>query len=102
MEDTATYPGNRGSISVINWQTNAFVTSVNSGFQPHGITVDDDRHVVFVANRDNDPNGPAPHHTTSCGGRNGYFTLIDMNTNTLISGSKTELITDPYGAIYRR
>jgi YVTN family beta-propeller protein len=102
MEDTATYPGNRGSISVVNWQTNTFVTSINSGFQPHGITVNDDKHVVLVANRDFSPGGPAPHHATSCAGRNGYFTLIDMQTNTLIPGSKTELVVDPYSAAYRR
>ncbi len=101
-EDTITYPGNRGSISVINWQTNSFVTSINSGFQPHGITINDDKHVVLIANRNSYPDGPAPHHTTSCGGRNGYFTLIDMFSNQVIYGSKTELVADPYEAAYRQ
>jgi DNA-binding beta-propeller fold protein YncE len=102
MEDTTNFPGYRGSVAVINWQTGALVTSINTGYQPHGVTVDDDRKIVFVANRNNSTSGPAPHHSTSCIGRNGYFSLIDMNTNTLISGSRTELIVDPYSAVYRR
>jgi DNA-binding beta-propeller fold protein YncE len=102
MEDTVTYPGYRGSVAVINWMTGALVTTVNTGHQPHGIAVDDDRKIVFVTNRNNTPGGPAPHHSTSCAGRNGYFSLINMNTNTLITGSKTELAVDPYSAVYRR
>lgn len=102
MEDTATYPGNRGSVSVINYETNSFIGSVNTGFQPHGIAADDDHGIVIVLNRNAVPGGPAPHHTSACGGRNGYFTLIDMNTNQLIPGSKTELAADPYSAAYKR
>ncbi len=102
MEDTSTYPGTRGSVAIINYQTNTFVTSVNSGYQPHGIAVDDDRKMVIVSNRNAVVGGPAPHHSTSCVGRNGYFSIINMNTNTLLSGSKTELIVDPYSAVYRR
>ncbi|HET6992594.1 MAG TPA: hypothetical protein VFJ43_14770, partial [Bacteroidia bacterium] len=102
MEDTATYPGNRGSVYVLNWQTNTVVAHVNTGWQPHGIAVNDDRKQVLVANRNVVTGGPAPHHSTSCGGRNGYFTLIDMNSNQIVPGSKTEVIVDPYGAAYRR
>ncbi|CAN5240202.1 hypothetical protein BH09BAC5_BH09BAC5_11400 [soil metagenome] len=102
MEDTATYPGNRGSVYIINWQTNTLVGSVNTGWQPHGIAVNTDKKEVLVANRNIMTGGPAPHHSTSCVGRNGFFTLIDMNTQHLIPGSKTELTVDPYGATYRR
>jgi DNA-binding beta-propeller fold protein YncE len=102
MEDTATYPGTRGSVSIINWQSNAFITSVNSGYQSHGITVNDDLHVVLVANRNAFVGGPAPHHTTSCAGRDGNFSLINMLSNMVIPTSKTELIVDPYSAAYRR
>jgi YVTN family beta-propeller protein len=102
MEDTITYPGNRGLVAVINWQTNTLITTVNTGFQPHGVALDDDRGLVIISNRNVQPGGPAPHHSNACGGRNGYFTLIDMNTNTLISGSKNELAVDPYSCVYRR
>ncbi len=102
MEDTLTYPGLRGSVSIINWQSNSFVGSIYPGFQPHGVAVNDDKGVVLIANRNAFPGGPAPHHSTSCVGKNGYFTLIDMSTNQLVPGSKTELVVDPYGAAYRR
>jgi YVTN family beta-propeller protein len=101
MEDTVTYQGNRGSVSVLNWQTNTFVCSVNTGWQPHGIAVNDDKKTVLVSHRNIMLGGPAPHHSTSCIGRNGYFTLIDMNTNQLIPNSDTELTVDPYSAIYK-
>lgn len=101
MEDTTTYPGNRGSVSIINWQTNSYIGSVNTGWQPHGLTVNDDKKIVLVAHRNITPGGPSPHHSTSCVGRNGYFTLIDMNTNQLIPNSNTELTVDPYSTIYR-
>ena len=101
MEDTVTYQGNRGSVSVLNWQTNTFVCSVNTGWQPHGIAVNDDKKTVLVSHRNIMLGGPAPHHSTSCIGRNGYFTLIDMNTNQLIPNSNTELTVDPYSAIYK-
>lgn len=102
MEDTATYPGNRGSVYIVNYETNSLVGHVNTGFQPHGIAVNDDLGIVIAINRNAVPGGPAPHHTSACGGRNGYFTLIDMNTNELIEGSKTELAADPYSAAYKR
>jgi len=102
MEDTTTFPGNRGSVAVINWQTNSFVTAVKTGWQPHGITLNDDQHVVLVVNSNYSPGGPAPHHTSSCAGNDGYFTMIDMQTNTLAGGIKTELSVFPYSAVYRK
>jgi YVTN family beta-propeller protein len=102
MEDTAAFPGSRGAVSIINYQTNTVIATVNSGYQPHGVAVDDDHQRVIVANRNLYQDGPAPHHTNACGGRNGYVTLIDMNTNTIIAGSKSELAADPYSCAYRR
>ncbi len=101
MEDTATYPGKRGSVSIINWQTNSFVGSVYSGHQPHGIAVDDDKQLVFVANRNAVPGGPAPHHASLCSGRNGYVTYIDMATQSIIPSRNLELSVDPYGCLMR-
>jgi len=95
-EDDATFPGVIGSVAVIDYRTHTLVKSVNVGFQPHGIAVDDASGLVLVANRNVNPNGPAPHHTSACGGRNGYLTIINMNTLELIPGYRAELSVDPY------
>jgi DNA-binding beta-propeller fold protein YncE len=95
-DDINANPAQRGSVAVINYQTNTFIKKIYSGYQPHGITVDDTNDKVIVANRNIDPTGPPPHHTSTCGSRNGYVTLIDMNTLELIPGSSTEISVDPY------
>lgn len=101
----------KGSVYIINYQTNQVVKHIYPGFQPHGIDVDDDHRAVYVANLNYDANGPAPHHTTGCGGRNGYITIIDMNTQdllniTLADGSsylyKNEVLPFPYEVAYRK
>lgn len=95
-EDTLSFPGTRGSVSVIDYSTHTFVKKINTGFQPHGIGVDDLKKMVYVANRNVTTKGPAPHHSSSCGGRNGYITFIDMNSLTLIPNKRYEVSVDPY------
>jgi len=95
-EDNISFPGTIGSVSVINYKTHSFVKNIYTGYQPHGIEIDDDKGLVYIANRNANLDGPAPHHTTDCGGRNGYLTIIDMNTLTLMPDFKTELSVDPY------
>ena len=99
-EDTLTFPGKRGSIAVINISHNSLITTIYSGWQPHGISVDDDKNLVYIANRNVTIGGPAPHHSSACGGKDGYVSFIDMNTLTLlklgISDKTIELSVDPY------
>ena len=95
MEDEITFPGKVGSISVINYKTNTLVKSIYTGTQPHGIAVDDAKKLVYVANRNATTKGPAPHHTSLCGGRNGSVSVIDLNTLTL-TNKKIEVSVDPY------
>jgi YVTN family beta-propeller protein len=96
MDDIGATITQRGSVAVINYETNQLIKTIYTGYQPHGIAVDDVNNKVYVANRNTNPNGPAPHHSSTCGGRNGYVTIIDMNTLQLISGSSTEVSVDPY------
>ncbi len=91
---------NVGSVSIINYNTLIEEKRLYTGWQPHGVAVDDNKKLVYVANR-NLTGGPAPHHTTDCGGRNGYFTLIDLNTLEMVPSFKTELTPDPYSCAYR-
>jgi DNA-binding beta-propeller fold protein YncE len=108
-EDTS-QSNQRGSVYVINYQTHSIVTHVYTGWQPHGIGVDDHNRVVYVANR-NISGGVAPHHANSCGGVNGYLSIIDMNTQQLLEISnadgssyiyKNELLADPYFVSVRK
>lgn len=95
-EDTVSFPGQRGSVSVINYKNNTFEKKIFTGFQPHGIAVDDNKQLVYVVNRNANPTGPAPHHASGCGGRNGYVTIIDLKTLELVPGYHAEVSTDPY------
>jgi DNA-binding beta-propeller fold protein YncE len=97
MEDLGTFPGKTGAIYVINYNTLQVVGTVYTGHQPHGIAVDDGNNRVYVSNRNVTSGGPAPHHSSVCGGRNGYITAIDMSTLQLIPNFKPEVSVDPYG-----
>jgi DNA-binding beta-propeller fold protein YncE len=101
----------KGSVYIIDYTNNSYVTSLYPGFQPHGIAVDDDHDLVYVANLNYDTNGPAPHHVSDCGGRNGYVTAIDMTSKqllnvTLTDGTqyqyKNEVLQYPYFVSYRK
>lgn len=100
-EDADTYPGKVGSVHVIDYTDNTLVKTIYTGYQPHGIAVDDQEQLVYVAHRNINADGPAPHHSTDCEGRNGYVTVIDMNTLELVEGSKVEVSVDPYSLAIR-
>jgi len=98
-EDTSTFsgePDKRGSVYIINYETLEVVQAVYTGYQPHGISVDNEKGLVYVPNRNINPDGDAPHHTTTCGTRPGYVTAIDINTLALLPGFKAWISVDPY------
>lgn len=105
MDDTITFPGKRGSVAIIDYETNTIEKFIYTGHQPHGIEVDDEKKLVYVINRNATKDGPAPHHSNECGGRNGNVSFIDLNTlNMLSSGSSTkkvEISVDPYSVAIR-
>ena len=96
MEDTVNFPGLRGSVAVIDLNNLTLIKHVYTGYQPHGLAVDDVKQEVIVVNRNTNSKGPAPHHTSECGGRNGYVSFIDLNTLELIPQKKIEVSVDPY------
>jgi YVTN family beta-propeller protein len=105
-EDTLSFPGKRGSVAIINYETLTVEKFLYTGPQPHGIEVDDKSRLVYVTNRNATKDGPAPHHTGECKGRNGNVSFIDLNTlNMVISkGSslkKIEVSVDPYSVAIR-
>ena len=98
MDDQVSWGGaplKRGSVNVINTATHQLEKTVYAGFQPYGMVVDDEQSVLAVLNRNTDPTGPAPHHESPCGERNGYLTLIDLHTLDLVPDYKPELLVDP-------
>lgn len=100
--DSPHFPGVVGAVAVIDLATDALASTpyINAGTQPHGIAVDEARGLVYVANRNLDISGPLPHHSSICGGRNGYVTYIDLNSLQLRTG-KTEISVDPYSIALR-
>ncbi len=98
MEDESLYPGDaskRGSIIVIDAQTHQVVKTIYAGFQPDGISIDEAHGCLVVVNRNQLATGPAPHHGSTCAGRNGYVTLIDLATLELVPNAKFEVAVSP-------
>jgi DNA-binding beta-propeller fold protein YncE len=105
-EDTLSFPGKRGSVASINYETLTLEKSIYTGPQPHGIEVDDEHKLVYVINRNATTDGPAPHHTGECKGRNGNISFIDLNTLNMITSNgsstkKIEVSVDPYSVAIR-
>ncbi|MEO6304372.1 MAG: hypothetical protein ABIP51_14500, partial [Bacteroidia bacterium] len=97
--DSITFPGSMGLISKIN-AGNYSVSNLKVGYQPHGIAVDDTKNLLYVASRNIQSNGPAPHHTSQCLGRNGFVNFIDLLSFTILP-KRYEVSVDPY-FIYTR
>ncbi len=102
MEDQINNFKGRGSVAVIDYRKGILlkhiaVASDGSSFlfQPHGIVVDEEEHKIYIANRNIIPGGPAPHHTGTCTGRNGYVSIINLKTLEL-TDYKSETLVDPF------
>jgi len=92
--DTLSFPGAYGTVVEMDLG-NYSTQKLKVGFMPHGIAVDESKGVIYVASRNIFSNGPTPHHTSVCGGRNGFVSFIDLNTFT-IKGKRIEVSADPY------
>jgi len=98
--DNITFAGKKGCVTIIDASTHAFVKNIYTGWNPHGVVPDEENGKVWILHRNIYSGGPAPHHSSSCTGRNGYMTAINLNTLELIPDLKPELAVDPYfGAV---
>jgi DNA-binding beta-propeller fold protein YncE len=89
-------------VSVINYNTLQLVGTINQTlFQPHGIAIDDDRNLIIVTNRNLTNDGPAPHHSSECGARNGFISYYRLSDLTPLPKMKTEVSVDPYSISIR-
>lgn len=96
-EDVAPAPM-KGSVYCINYNTLQVERVMQDGrfAQPHGISVDDQKGLVYVASRNASSTGPAPHHASACAGRNGWYTIYDLNTLMPANGKRFEVSVEPY------
>lgn len=91
-----------GSVYVINYNTFEIVKKIEGPFfQPYGIAIDDRSAKIYIFNRNDDRNGPRPHHSSPCNGRNGYYLVYDLNTLQPFNNRRYEVSVDPYAADVR-
>ncbi len=95
MEDVSAFPNYKGSVYAINYNTYEATRIDGPFYQPHGIAVDDENGTLYIASRNSNPNGPAPHHASSCSGRNGYYHVYDLHSFTRLP-RKYEVTVEPY------
>ncbi|MFN8395761.1 MAG: YncE family protein [Bacteroidia bacterium] len=92
---TFTGPHELGSIAVVDIASHQLEGMRYAGYQPYGLVADEVERQLLVAARNELTSGPSQHHPSSCQGRNGYLTLLDMQTLTVVSGFNPELSVDP-------
>lgn len=91
-----------GSVYVLDYNKNVVVKKITGQFfQPYGISVDDTKGLVYIFSRNEDKNGPPPHHSSPCDGRNGFYQVYDINTLEPYTNKRFEVTVDPYGASVR-
>jgi DNA-binding beta-propeller fold protein YncE len=100
-DDRTSFPGNRGAVIVTDPAKLSIVKRIESGYQPYGIAIDDERNIAAIVNANISSDGPASHHETGCGVKNGNVTFVDLTTLDLIPGKNLELAVFPYGACFR-
>jgi DNA-binding beta-propeller fold protein YncE len=101
-EVTTEFPTYKGAVYVLNYNTMELVKRIPGPFyQIHGISIDDRNARFFVVSRNLLTTGPAPHHTSECGGRNGYYNVYDLNTLEPFTNKRFESTVDPYSADVR-
>ena len=92
--DSTMFRGSTGVITRIS--ANGYQAShIACGFQPHGMAVDEANALLYVLSRNGSSNGPQPHHTSVCSGRNGFASFVDLSNFTVLPG-RVELSVDPY------
>lgn len=101
MEDEATGIF-KGSVHVIDYNTlNTVHVIKGSMYQPHSVAVNDGNSTFYIFSRNQNFNGPAPHHSGPCDGRNGYYQVYDMNTLQPLNNKRYEVLVEPYVAAPR-
>ena len=86
MDDSVTFPGHRGVLHILQSSTGAHIDRVKAGYQSSGMCLVSAQNYLAVVNSNLHAAGPAPHHSSGCGGRNGYLTFLDLSTLRVLPG----------------
>lgn len=89
------FNGFDGYLALVNPSNGTLIKYMATGTQPHGIAINEQMGLVYVANRNVSSSGQVPHHSSVCGGKNGSVVFISL-TSLLLTGRKVELSNDPY------
>ncbi len=100
-DDVASFPGNRGAVVVIDLHTNTVLKKIKTGYQPYDIAIDEERMIAAVVNANISSSGPASHHVSGCGNKNGNVTFIDLNTMELLPRKQLEVAVFPFSVSAR-
>lgn len=92
----------KGSVYVIDYNTLNVVSIIKgSMYQPHTVAVNDRDDNFYIFSRNQNYDGPAPHHSGPCSGRNGYYQVYDLNTLAPKTNRRYEILVDPYVSAIR-
>jgi len=94
MNDTSVR-GSWGCVTRVSAKNKDIHSNLACGYQPHGICVEENKGLIYLLSRNQSSNGPPPHHSSQCTGKNGFMNFIDLNTFTILN-KKYELSVDPY------
>lgn len=100
MEDNGAAAGYKGCVYAINYNTYQTTRIDGPFYQPHGVSVDDAHGLLYIASANLNTTGPAPHHVSTCGGRNGYYNVYDLHTLQKLP-NRYEVLAAPYSADVR-
>ncbi|MEI8279456.1 MAG: hypothetical protein WCG87_06805 [Bacteroidota bacterium] len=99
-QDNSTHAGFKGSVFAINYNTYETIRIDGDFYQPNGIAVDDQNGLLYIVSR-NLTGGVVAHHTSICGGNDGWYNVYDLKTFKPLNNIRYEGASDSYDASTR-
>jgi DNA-binding beta-propeller fold protein YncE len=97
MEDANVPAHSKGAVYIFDYNTLELVKRIDGKlYQPHSVAVNEKNNTFYIFSRNQNYDGPAPHHQGPCSGRNGFYTIYDLNTFQPVNDRRYEVLVDPY------
>ncbi|MEO6830733.1 MAG: hypothetical protein ABI378_00810, partial [Chitinophagaceae bacterium] len=82
-------------VAVINYQTMKVIKIIYGDFwQPHGLSVDDQNGVLYVASTNQ--TGPSVGHNHTSGGKHGWYNIYSLQTLEPVNSTQYETLVLPH------